>query len=98
MTRYRKPSKSACSALAHLLNGPAYGYEIMKQTGLKSGTLYPILMRLTERSLLSSKWDAPISPGKPPRQIYTLTAEGRDWALKVMHSGIKSPALKEVKL
>ncbi len=98
MTRYRIPSKSTCLALTHLLKGAAYGYEIMKATGLKSGTLYPILMRLSERDLLSSKWDAPIAPGKPPRQIYKLTTKGRAWAMQVTKAEVESPSLKEVKI
>jgi hypothetical protein len=33
-----------------------YGYELSRETGLKSGTLYPILMRLAKYSLLETKW------------------------------------------
>lgn len=98
MTRYRKPSKSTCLVLTSLLKGRVYGYEIMKATGIKSGTLYPILMRLTERDLLSSQWDTPLAPGKPPRQIYELTPNGRAWALDVTKENPKGHALKEIKL
>jgi DNA-binding PadR family transcriptional regulator len=52
-----------------------YGYDISRTTGLKSGTLYPILMRLAERDLLETRWE-PTEPGKPPRHLYRLTAEG----------------------
>jgi len=97
MTRYRKPSKSTCLTLQKLITGPAYGYEIMKATGLKSGTLYPILMRLTERGLLSSHWDTPLAPGKPPRQIYELTADGRAWVLDVTISKNTRKAPKEIR-
>ena len=31
-----------------------YGYELSRQTGLKSGTLYPILMRLEKCALLEA--------------------------------------------
>jgi DNA-binding PadR family transcriptional regulator len=34
-----------------------YGYDISRNTGLKSGTLYPILMRLAERRLLETSWE-----------------------------------------
>src|SRR5438309_498327 len=34
-----------------------YGYDISRNTGLKSGTLYPILMRLAERKLLETSWE-----------------------------------------
>jgi DNA-binding PadR family transcriptional regulator len=33
-----------------------YGYELSRETGIKSGTLYPILIRLAEYSLLETKW------------------------------------------
>jgi PadR family transcriptional regulator, regulatory protein PadR len=56
-----------------------YGYEISRQTGLKSGTLYPILMRLAERQLLETDWEAG-EPGRPPRHIYRFTPEGLQYA------------------
>src|SRR5215468_8710199 len=52
-----------------------YGYDISWNTGLKSGTLYPILMRLAERELLETSWEN-VEPGKPPRHLYRLTLNG----------------------
>jgi len=52
-----------------------YGYDISRNTGLKSGTLYPILMRLAERELLETSWEN-VEPGKPPRHLYRLTPNG----------------------
>jgi PadR family transcriptional regulator PadR len=52
-----------------------YGYDISRDTGLKSGTLYPILMRLAERALLETHWETP-EAGRPPRHMYRLTATG----------------------
>ncbi|MGH9510899.1 MAG: PadR family transcriptional regulator [Terriglobales bacterium] len=52
-----------------------YGYDISRNTGLKSGTLYPILMRLADRQLLETSWEAP-EAGKPPRHLYRLTSDG----------------------
>lgn len=56
-----------------------YGYEISRQTGLKSGTLYPILMRLADRQLLETDWEQG-EPGRPPRHIYRFTPEGLQFA------------------
>jgi PadR family transcriptional regulator PadR len=56
-----------------------YGYDISRNTGLKSGTLYPILMRLAERDLLESSWED-AEPGKPPRHMYRLTPDGLQYA------------------
>ncbi len=54
----------------------SYGLEISKVTGLKSGSLYPILMRLDERGLLESCWLEPERPGRPPRHGYRITKTG----------------------
>jgi PadR family transcriptional regulator, regulatory protein PadR len=56
-----------------------YGYELSRETGLKSGTLYPILMRLEKHSLLEARWVA-TEDGVPPRHTYRLTASGLELA------------------
>ena len=52
-----------------------YGYDISRDTGLKSGSLYPILMRLADRALLETRWEI-AEAGKPPRHMYRLTVSG----------------------
>jgi PadR family transcriptional regulator len=56
-----------------------YGYDLSKETRLKSGTLYPVLMRLAERRLLETRWEA-AEPGRPPRHMYRLTTRGAEFA------------------
>lgn len=56
-----------------------YGYDLSRVTGLKSGTLYPILMRMAERKLLETEWEAG-EPGKPPRHMYRFTPDGLRFA------------------
>jgi DNA-binding PadR family transcriptional regulator len=53
-----------------------YGLELAKLTGLKSGSLYPILIRLADRGLLESQWLEPAERGRPPRHAYRITALG----------------------
>ncbi|MPZ50672.1 MAG: PadR family transcriptional regulator [Dehalococcoidia bacterium] len=53
-----------------------YGYDLSKETGLKSGTLYPILMRLEAQGLLETRWAEPTAPGRPRRHLYRLTVSG----------------------
>ena len=53
-----------------------HGYDLSQETGLKSGTLYPLLMRLSEQGLLESHWQDAERPGLPPRHVYRLTARG----------------------
>jgi DNA-binding PadR family transcriptional regulator len=56
-----------------------YGYDISRTTGLRSGTLYPILMRMAERRLLETEWEA-AETGKPPRHMYRFTPDGLRFA------------------
>jgi len=56
-----------------------YGYELSRETGLKSGTLYPILMRLEKYQLLEAAWVA-TEEGVPPRHTYRLTPNGLEFA------------------
>ena len=77
MTKRR--SAQTGSVLAALGATPAcwrHGYDIAKQTGLKSGTLYPILIRLAEQGLLEASWEDGQPAGRPRRHLYRLTAEG----------------------
>jgi PadR family transcriptional regulator, regulatory protein PadR len=66
-----------------------YGYELSQETGLKSGTLYPILMRLAEYSLLETKW-VTTEEGVPPRHTYRLTVKG----LEMMRVALEERRLK----
>ena len=52
-----------------------YGYEIARETGLKSGTLYPILRRLAKGGALETKWIVP-ERGVPARHSCRLTSKG----------------------
>lgn len=54
-----------------------HGYDLSRQSGVKPGTLYPLLIRLEEQGYLEAEWQAPAKPGRPPRHAYQLTAEGR---------------------
>ena len=56
--------------------GWIHGYDLMKGTGLKSGSLYPLLIRMTDQGLVEAEWREPTGPGRPPRHAYRLTAQG----------------------
>lgn len=63
----------------------------MKATRLKSGTLYPILMRLSDRGLITSKSELSDVSGRPARQVYELTARGRFFAREALNqSGVEA--------
>jgi len=79
MVRSRKLSQQSLALLSVLASRPSdwlYGLELAKLTGLKSGTLYPILIRLADRALLESRWIQPSEPGRPPRHAYRITGAG----------------------
>jgi len=59
----------------------------MKETGLSSGTLYPLLMRMTDQGLVEAEWQAPSQPGRPPRHAYRLTAAGVQFARDLQDDG-----------
>lgn len=83
MTRRRKVSPQTQALLTVLVQDPTvwrHGYEISKLTGLKSGTLYPLLMRLHDQGFLASGWAPPEPDNKPPRHLYRLTVSGLAFA------------------
>lgn len=54
---------------------PRYGFELMKLTGMASGSLYPMLARLEAAGWLArGKEDIdPRAAGRPARTNYTIT-------------------------
>ena len=73
-------SAQTLSVLAALRERPSewrHGYALARQTGLKSGTLYPILIRLADRGLVEACWQDEPQPGRPRRHLYRLTAAGQ---------------------
>lgn len=73
--------------LSVLAQSPKYGYLLQKalsdnsqqQIKLSAGTMYPLLHRLEEAGLVSSRWDE--STGRR-RKWYELTAKGRKKLVK----------------
>ena len=73
-------TKNVLSALLEQGSRGAHGYEIMHRVGIKSGTLYPILIRLADQQFVEAEWQESRVPGRPPRQVYRLTASGLELA------------------
>ena len=79
MNRARRPSPQTTAVIEALAQAPTiwrYGYELCQQLGMKAGSMYPILMRLTDRGLLETAWATDAEPGRPPRHLYRLTGTG----------------------
>ena len=72
-------SAQTLAVLADLCATPSqwrHGYGIAKDTGLKSGTLYPVLIRLADRGLVEARWEDEQPAGRLRRHLYRLTPEG----------------------
>jgi DNA-binding PadR family transcriptional regulator len=86
MTRARRPSPQTAAVLAALAEQPGtwrHGYELGQEVGLKAGSLYPILIRLSDRGLLEAAWETDPPNGRPARHLYRLTGAGTTLAAEV---------------
>ncbi|MBL8230650.1 MAG: PadR family transcriptional regulator [Bryobacterales bacterium] len=86
MQRNRPPSEQTVAVLLSLAQDPSawrHGYDLCQQTGLKAGTLYPILIRLAERKWLDTMWETGGPTGRPPRHLYRLTEAGLGQAKEI---------------
>ncbi len=94
MPRQPNSSPQTRSLLAALLERPRawrHGYDLSKETGLKSGTLYPLLMRLGDQGLLEADWHEAERAGAPRRHVYRLTAGGLTLARAQAASRVRAP-------
>lgn len=74
-------SLQTLKVLKVMMENPAsdyYGLELAERAGLKSGTLYPTLIRLERHGWLESAWENvdPKVVGRRPRRYYRLTTLG----------------------
>ncbi|MEM7271854.1 MAG: helix-turn-helix transcriptional regulator [Actinomycetota bacterium] len=53
---------------------PRYGYELMQDTGIKSGSLYPVLGRFERLGWINGTLE-PTDSGRPPRRVYRFNPE-----------------------
>jgi PadR family transcriptional regulator PadR len=75
----RQLSITAVSVLQAIADGYQYGFDIIDQTQLPSGTVYPALGRLERDGLVRSAWEDEAdahAEGRPARRYYKLTAHG----------------------
>ena len=80
MSRRTSFSTQTLAVLAALAAEPSawrHGYDLARETGLKSGTLYPILVRLADREIIQACWEEGEPAGRPRRHLYRLTADGQ---------------------
>lgn len=93
MVGLRGPSPQAVRVLCALASDQArwrHGYDLAGEVGLKSGSLYPILIRLADRGFLETSWE-PGPPGRPARHLYRITPAGLDYVASLQMSRVESP-------
>jgi PadR family transcriptional regulator, regulatory protein PadR len=76
------PTLRLLAAFLKEVGGEHYGYDLMRQANLDSGTLYPILIRLEQNEWLESHWediDESVA-GRRRRRFYRLTDKGQQLA------------------
>lgn len=96
MGRNRRPSKQMLmllEALSARAQQWRHGYDLIKETGLASGTLYPLLMRMTDQGLVEAEWREPEQLGRPARHVYRLTTAG----MALAHAVTPAPSLLSTK-
>ena len=92
-SRFTPQTKWLIEALLATPTEWRYGYDLSRETGLKSGTLYPILMRLADHKLVEACWEQ-VEEGRPPRHMYRLTGEGLKWAREMVPKKAARGALR----
>jgi PadR family transcriptional regulator PadR len=83
-------TRNVRAILAALLAAPEpcqvrFGYEIVQETGLTSGSVYPVLHRLEDEGWLVSGEEPSQTKGRPPRRCYRFTDFGRAEATRVLN-------------
>jgi PadR family transcriptional regulator PadR len=61
-------------------SGRHWGYELSKQSGVRSGVIYPTLKRMLDEGWLIDGWEDQPQVGRakrPPRRYYELTDKGK---------------------
>ena len=79
MAKKKDLSLGTIMVLHAMARGCQYGFDIMEETGLTSGTIYPALDRLEGLGLAKSQWEeARIAhrEKRPARRYYQITREG----------------------
>ncbi len=79
MRRTRATARVAEALLADPA-GRHYGYDLIRQSGVHSGTLYPIVWRMVGAGWLTRSQEDPaqVKGSRPPRVYYQVTDQGRE--------------------
>jgi PadR family transcriptional regulator, regulatory protein PadR len=76
MTRVTGPLIKVLNALLESPTEEKHGFEILRATKLRSGTLYPLLDRLERDGMLKGRWEDDSASKGPPWRFFRLTDAG----------------------
>jgi PadR family transcriptional regulator PadR len=80
LPRFSTQTLVVLDALVSSPHNELSGAQIARITGLASGTLYPLLLRLERAGCVESRWetDDPHTLGRPRRRFYHVTSLGAE--------------------
>jgi|SRR6476646_5028678 len=89
-TRITKQTERILEALVTEPTADWWGSKIAPIAELKSGTLYPALMRMERLGWLRGRWEEidPAKEGRPRRRLYRITAEGEIAAKEILSPAV----------
>src|SRR5437764_71426 len=95
MPRITRQTEHVLAVLLREQSEPPYGLQIVDETGLSPGSVYPILRRLVKAGWVEKEWESPgpETENRAPRRYYSLTPEGERVAreaLRETHAYLKS--------
>ena len=95
-----KPSLQLLQILALLIEDPNrkfYGLEIIQETGVQAGSLYPILAGLEKKGLVVSEWEDinEQEAKRRRRRYYQITLRGVKYAEAELNSALR-PIAKRI--
>jgi PadR family transcriptional regulator PadR len=76
-----------------------WGYELSKQSGVRSGVMYPILQRMLDEGWLADGWEEPAKVDRvkrPPRRYYELTDAGKTALGALIADASRDPRFRAV--
>ena len=94
IVRVTKPTLKVLEFISSLDGGSTWGFEIVRATGLKTGTVYPILDRLESMSWLESYWEEASERTGPRRRLYRLNQVKSEEILSLLKANTDQPLIR----
>jgi PadR family transcriptional regulator PadR len=94
MSRPLRMTLATMAVLRVLLDDPTaprYGFDLAREAGMATGSLYPILTRLEQAGWVDSYWEdqSPDHEGRPRRRYYVLTENGAVAARQAVSNALR---------